>query len=226
MMGEALTLTTRESALVATGDKGKEVVRYKPIVRNDIPDWVISLIHSIEAELNRMDALITQMEGSNIHIREALPELVRAYEALGSRQNKIYDAVALGVDKLQRAQLEHYSDIVAQSQVFEANVSAEIAIAKAQSSEAYEELCLALGMQIQSSSAAWTSLSGISEKRERAQERLALQVHTQSEELTSVKQKAQEEAKMVAELNMMADAEKKQRKSDIMTTGKDMEKKF
>jgi hypothetical protein len=226
MMGEAVTLTRRESALVVAGDRGKEVVRYEPIVRNDIPDWVVSLINSIEAELNRMDALITQTQGSNIKIREALPELVRAYEALVSRQNEIYDAVALGVDNLQRAQLEHYSDIVAQSQVFAANVSAAIAIAKAQSSEAYEELRLALGMQIQSSSAAWTSLSGILEKRERAQERLALQVHTQSEELTSVKRKANEEAKRVTELKKKADAEKKQRESDIRKTRRDMEKKF
>src|ERR1700681_173128 len=146
MIGEAATLTRRESALVVSDDKGKEVVRYEPILRNDIPDWVVSLINSIEAELNRMDVLITQTQGSNIKIREALPELVRAYEALVSRQNEIYDAVALGVDNLQRAQLEHYSDIVAQSQVFAANVSAAIAIAKAQSSEAYEELRLALGM--------------------------------------------------------------------------------
>ncbi|KAF8241174.1 hypothetical protein K440DRAFT_638157 [Wilcoxina mikolae CBS 423.85] len=170
MMGEAVTLVRRESVLVAAGDKGKEVVRYEPIVQNDIPESVVSLINSIEAELNRMDALITQTQRSNIKIREALPELVKAYEALVFRQNEIYHAVASAVDNLQRAQLEHYSDIVAQSPVFEANVSAAIAIAKALSSEAYEELHLVLGKQIHASSVAWTSISGILEKRERAQE--------------------------------------------------------
>jgi hypothetical protein len=65
--------------------------------------------------------------------------LAKAYEGLIIRQNEIYDAVHLGVEKMARAQFEKHSDIVIQSQVFAANVQAAFVVMKVQSTKAYEE---------------------------------------------------------------------------------------
>jgi hypothetical protein len=77
--------------------------------------------------------------------------LAQAYEGLIIRQNEIYDAICLGVEKMERAQFSKHSDIVIQSQVFAANVQAAFAVMKAPSTESYEELRFALSEQIQHS---------------------------------------------------------------------------
>jgi hypothetical protein len=48
--------------------------------------------------------------------------VIKPYEGLIMRQNEIYEAVYLGVEKIQRAQFEKHSNFVIQSQVFVANV--------------------------------------------------------------------------------------------------------
>ena len=148
-MTDAYTVIRRENALILSSDKDKQVTQYQPITRKDMPDWVIELLDGINGELGRMDALIQEAREKNFEIQTALPGLAKAYEGLIIRQNEIYDAVHLGVEKMERAQFEKHSDIVIQSQVFAANVQAASVVIKAQSTEAYKKLQSALSEQIQ-----------------------------------------------------------------------------
>src|ERR1700687_3765102 len=123
-MPEAYTVVRRENGVILSSDKDKQVTQYQPITRKDIPDWVIQLLDGINGELGRMDALIQEAKEKNFEIQTALPEFAQAYEGLIIRQNEIYDAMSLGVEKMERAQFANHSDIVIQSQVFAANVQA------------------------------------------------------------------------------------------------------
>jgi hypothetical protein len=236
-MTDAYTVVRRENALILSSDKDKQVSRHQPITKKDIPDWVIRLLDGINGELGRMDALIQEARQRNFEIQTALPELAQAYEGLINRQNEIYDAVCQGVEKMERAQFEKHSDIVIQSQVFAANVQAAFVVMKAQSTEDYEELRSALGEQIQRSGKAWGTLSTLLDNRERAQERLALQVHTQSQELAVIQLKAKEDgermsglyAKSRTEVKKMqekADKAERERKAAERKMKKDFERKF
>jgi hypothetical protein len=49
-------------------------------------------------------------------IQTALAELALAYEGLITKQNEIYHAVCLGVEKMERAEFEKHFDIIIQSQ--------------------------------------------------------------------------------------------------------------
>ncbi|KAF8541860.1 hypothetical protein BDD12DRAFT_877685 [Trichophaea hybrida] len=222
-MEEAYTVVRRENALILSSDKDKQVTQYQPITKNDIPDWVIQLLDGINGELGRIDAFIQEAKEKNFEIRSALPELAQAYEGLINRQNEIYDPICQGVEKMERAQFAKHSDIVVQSQVFAANIQAAFAVMKAQSTEAYEELRLALSEQIQRSGKAWNTLSTLLDNRERSQERLALQVHLQSQELATIQFKAKEDGERMsglyekarADAKKMQDAQKKaQKKAD------------
>jgi hypothetical protein len=119
--------------------------------------------------------------------------LAKAYEGLIIRQNEISDAIYLGVETMERAQFEKHSDIVIQSQVFAANVQAALVVMKAQSTEAYNELQSALCEQFQRSEKAWGTHPTLLDTRERAQEDLAHQVHTQCQELGDLRIKAKED---------------------------------
>jgi hypothetical protein len=66
--------------------------------------------------------------------------LAEAYEGLIIRQNEIYDAVYLGVEKMEWAPFGKHSDIVIQFPVFAVNVQAAFVVMKAQSTIAYKEL--------------------------------------------------------------------------------------
>ena len=68
--------------------------------------------------VRRDNALIPsrRQKKENFEIQTALPELALAYEGLITKQNEIYDAVCLGVEKIERAQFEKHSDIIIQSQ--------------------------------------------------------------------------------------------------------------
>ena len=87
-----------------------------------------------------MDALIEEAREKKFEIQMALPELAQAYKGLITWQNEIYDAISLGVEKMERVQFKKHSDIIIQSQVFVANVLTAFAVMKAQSTEAYEDL--------------------------------------------------------------------------------------
>jgi hypothetical protein len=50
-----------------------------------------------------MDALTPEARENNYEIQTALPGLVKAYKGLIIRQNKIYNAIHLGVEKMERA---------------------------------------------------------------------------------------------------------------------------
>ena len=52
----------------------------------------------------------------NFEIQTALPELALTYEGLITKQNEIYGAVCLGVEKMERALFEKNSNIIVQSQ--------------------------------------------------------------------------------------------------------------
>jgi hypothetical protein len=208
-MEDTYTVVRRENALILSTDKDKQVTQYQPITKNDIPDWVIQLLEGIDGELGRMDALIQEAREKNFEIRTALPELAQAYEGLITRQNEIYDAIYLGVEKMERAQFEKNSDIVIQSQVFAANVQTAFAVMRAQSTEAYEDLRKGLSEQILRSRKAWNTLSDLLDKREQSQQRLALQVHHQSQELATIQVKAREDGERMSGLYAEARAEAK-----------------
>ena len=101
---------------------------------------------------------------------------------------------------MDRSQFEKHSDIVIQFQVFAANIQAAFVLMKAQSTKVYEELRSALSKYIQRSGKAWGTLSTLLDNRERAQERLALQVHTQSQELADVQMKAKVDGERMSRL--------------------------
>jgi hypothetical protein len=104
------------------------------------------------------------------------------------------------VEKIERAQFEKHCDIFIQSQVFAANVQAAFVVMKAQSTEDCDKLRSALGEQIQRSGKAWGTLSTLLDNRERAQEHLALQVHTQFQELAVIQLKAKEDGEQMSRL--------------------------
>jgi hypothetical protein len=113
------------------------------------------------------------------------------------------------VEKMERAQFEKNSDIVIQSQVFAANVQTAFAVMRAQSTEAYEDLRKGLSEQILRSRKAWNTLSDLLDKREQSQQRLALQVHHQSQELATIQVKAREDGERMSGLYAEARAEAK-----------------
>jgi hypothetical protein len=158
-MEDTYTVVGREIAWILHTDKDKQVTQYKPITKNDIPDWVIQLLEGIDGELGRMDALIQEAREKNCEIRTTLPEVAQAYEGLITWQNEIYEAIHLGVEKMERAQFEKNSDIVIQSQVFVANIQTAFAVMRAQSTEAYEDLRKGLSKHILRSCQAWNTLS-------------------------------------------------------------------
>jgi hypothetical protein len=106
-----------------------------------------------------MDALIQESSEKKFEIGTALPELAQAYDGLITRQNEIYDAIHLGVEKMERAHFEKNSDIVIQSQVFAAHIQTAFAFMKAQSTEAYKVLRKGLSEQILRSRQARNTLS-------------------------------------------------------------------
>jgi hypothetical protein len=61
-----------------------------------------------------MDGLIQEAREKTFETQTALPGLAKAYEGLIIRQNEIYNAVHLGVEKMERAQFEMHSDIAIQ----------------------------------------------------------------------------------------------------------------
>jgi hypothetical protein len=112
---------------------------------------------------------------------------------------------------------------------------------KVQSTEAYKELQSALSEHIQHLGKAWETHSTLLDNRERAQERLALQVHTQSQELANVQMKAKEdgdqmsglygksrqEAKRIPEeAQTKAESAEQERKAAERSMKKDFERKF
>ena len=103
-MEDSYTVVCRENTLVLSTDKDKQVMPYQPITKNNIPDCVIHLLNGIDGELERMDTLIQEAREKKFEIQTALPELAQAYKGLIARQNEIYDAICLGVEKMERAQ--------------------------------------------------------------------------------------------------------------------------
>jgi hypothetical protein len=68
--------------------------------------------------VRRDNALIPsrRQKKENFEIQTALPELALAYKGLITKQNELYNAVYLGVEKMEMAQFEKHSDIIIQSQ--------------------------------------------------------------------------------------------------------------
>jgi hypothetical protein len=112
---------------------------------------------------------------------------------------------------------------------------------KAQSTETYEELRSALSEQIPFSGNAWGTNSTLFDNRERAQDVLALRVHTQSQDLAHVRIKAKEDGKQMSRLytnsqreanRIREKAQKKaknaarERKAAELTMNKVFERKF
>jgi hypothetical protein len=114
--------------LISSSDNSKQVTQYQLITKNDILDWVIQLLEGMDGEWGRMDALIQEAMEKNFELPKALPELAEACEGLSTQHNEIYDAIYLGVEKMERAQFEKNSDMVIQSQVFVANVQTAFAV--------------------------------------------------------------------------------------------------
>jgi hypothetical protein len=124
------TMVRRQNPLILTSEKDKQVTQYQPITRKDILDWVIELLDGINMELGRMDARIQESRENNFEIQTALPGLAKAYEGVIIGQNETYNAVRLGVEKMERAQFEKHSDMIIHSEVFAANVQAAFVVMK------------------------------------------------------------------------------------------------
>jgi hypothetical protein len=80
-----------------------------------------------------MDTLIQEARKKNFEIQTVLPELAQAYTGLIIRQNDMYDAICLEMEKMERAQFEMNSKTVIQYQVFVANVPTAFAVMRTQS---------------------------------------------------------------------------------------------
>jgi hypothetical protein len=141
-----------------------------------------------------MDAHLQETRENNSEIQMALPGLAEACEGNIARQNEIYNAVHLGEEKIDRSPSKNHSDIVIQSQVFTANAQAAFVLMKVQSTKAYQELRSALSNQMQRSGKAWGNHPTLLDNRKRAQEHLALQVQTQSQERADGWIKAKEDS--------------------------------
>jgi CRISPR/Cas system-associated protein Cas7 (RAMP superfamily) len=98
---DSYTSVRRENVLILSTDKNMKVRRYQPITKNDVPYWVTQLLDGIHGELEGMDALMQETREKNFEIQMALQELAEAYNGPNDRQNEIYDAVCLEVEKME-----------------------------------------------------------------------------------------------------------------------------
>jgi hypothetical protein len=105
-----------------------------------------------------MVTVIQEAREKNFKIQTGIPVLTQAYKRLIIGQ---INTIGLAVEKIDKAQLEKYSDIVIESRVFAAYVQGTSVVMKVQSTKAHEKLQSAESRQIQHSGRAWATLSNM-----------------------------------------------------------------
>jgi len=95
-----LTVERRSNILVPRETSRKAVEQYQPITNEQVPIWEVELYNRLTADLDGMEALVSESISKSVNIQQEMPQLVDAYMSMISKQNTFYDQMNRGVETL------------------------------------------------------------------------------------------------------------------------------
>jgi hypothetical protein len=101
------------------------VEQYQPITNEQVPIWAVELYNRLTADLDGMEAVVSESISKLINVQQEMPQLVDAYMSMVSKQNTFYNQMTKGVETLCHNVYAQYTEIILQSQVFASNVKGE-----------------------------------------------------------------------------------------------------
>ena len=138
---QRLTVEWRSNVLIPTDTTKKAVEQHRqPITNENIPIWAVELFNWLTADLDGMEALVSESISKSINVQQEMPLLVDAYMSMVSKQNTFYDQMTKGVETLCHNVYAQYEEIILKSQVCASNVREGMAVIEAKASQDYENL--------------------------------------------------------------------------------------
>jgi len=68
-----------------------EVEQYQPIMNKHVPIWAVMLYNRLTADLNRMEAHVSESISKPINLQQEMPQLVDACVSIIRKQNTFCD---------------------------------------------------------------------------------------------------------------------------------------
>jgi len=78
------------TVLVPRDTTGKVVEQYQPITNKQVPVWTVELYNGSTADLDGMEALVSESISKSVNVQQEMPQLVDAYMSMISKQNTLY----------------------------------------------------------------------------------------------------------------------------------------
>jgi hypothetical protein len=125
----------RSNVLIPRDTTGKAVEQYQPITNEYVPTKAVELYNRLTADLDGMEALISESISKSVNVPQEMPLLVDAYMSMVSKQNTFYDQMTKGVETLCHIVYAQYKEIILQSHVFASNVKPGMAVNAAKASQ-------------------------------------------------------------------------------------------
>jgi len=186
-----LTAEWRGNVLVPRETGGKTVEQYQPITNEQVPIGAVELYNRLTADLDGMEALISESILKSVNVQQDVPQLVDAYMLMISRQNTFYYQMTKGVEALCHNVYAQYTEIILQSQMFASNVKGGMAVIAAKASQDYENLKDAFNAQISSNNSGWARIAAVLRERQGAENALAVRLEAQRIQMEENKQNAE-----------------------------------
>jgi len=158
---QRLTVEGRSTVVVPRVGGGRALEQYQPCTNEQVPIWAVESYNRSTADLDGMEALVSESISKSVHVQQEMPLLVDDYMSMISKQHTIYDQMMKGVETLCRNVYAQYTDIILQSQIFASNVKGGMPVIAAKVSQDYENLKDAFDAKLPSNSSVWAGIPAV-----------------------------------------------------------------
>ena len=166
--------------------------QYQPITNKQVPVWAVELYNRLTADLDGIQALISESISKSVDVQQDMPQLVDAHMSMISKHNTFYHQMTKGVETLCHNVYAQYTEIILQSQIFASNVKGGMAVITAKASQDYDNLNDAFNAQISSNNTAWSRIAAVLRERQDAENALAVRLQAQRLQMEANKKNAEQ----------------------------------
>jgi hypothetical protein len=97
---QRLTVERRSNVLIPRDTTEKVVEQYQPITNEYVPMWAVELFNRLTADLDAMEALVSESISKSVNVQQEMPQLVDTNMSMVSKQYTFYDQMTKGVETL------------------------------------------------------------------------------------------------------------------------------